>query len=160
LLLALFACGGSSDSSSSAPPPSPTPGPSDPCAAAPSDADVETAEPLAAVASRKSRPQLDPNPQWGVLNALWVHAVARDRGPKLAAATERDSADVGQIAVIQDVGDVIVSPNPFDLSGANLKFTSNGSGYDVTSISRMTMPRHSRCRLPFRSSGSRRRARL
>src|SRR5262245_60302560 len=134
LLLALLACGGNSDSSNP-PPPNPTPTPSDPCAAAPSDADAATAEPLAAVASRKSRPQLDPDPQWGVLNALWVHAAARDRGPRVAAATERDSEDVGEIAVIQDVGDVIVSANAFDLSGKNLKFTSNGSGYDVTSIS-------------------------
>jgi len=135
LLLALFACGGNSSSTPLPnPTPTPPPTPTDPCAAAPSEADAETGEHLAAVASRKSRPQLDPNPQWGVLNSLWVHAAARDRGAQVAAATERDAADVGQIAVIQDVGDVIVSANIFDLSQKNLKFTSNGSGYDVTSI--------------------------
>ena len=137
LLLSLFACGGG-DSSFTPPPstPSPPSTPVDPCSAAPAEADADAGgiEPLAVASSRKSRPQLDPNPQWGVLNSLWVHAAARDRGVQAAAATERDSADVGQIAVIQDVGDVIVSANIFDLSQKHLKFTSNGSGYDVASI--------------------------
>jgi hypothetical protein len=134
LLLALFACGGS-DSSSTPPPSTPPPTtPTDPCAAASSEADTATVEPLETAPSRKSQPQLDPDPQWGVLNSLWVHAAARDRGLQ-PAATDRESADIGEIAVIQDSGDIIVSANIFDLSQKNLKFTSNGSGYDVTSIS-------------------------
>jgi hypothetical protein len=133
LLLALFACGGSS---SSTPPPSTPPPttPTDPCAAASSEADTGTVEPLQTAPSRKSQPQLDPDPQWGVLNSLWVHAAARDRGLQ-PSATDRESVDIGEIAVIQDSGDIIVSANFFDLSQKNLKFTSNGSGYDVSSIS-------------------------
>jgi hypothetical protein len=134
LLLVLFACGGSDSSPSLPSNPSPPSTPTDPCAAASSEADADSVEGLTAAASRKRQPQLDPNPQWAVLNHLWVHAVARDRGLQ-PAATERDSADVGEIAVIQDVGDVIVSPNAFDLAQKNLKFTTNGSGYDVTGIS-------------------------
>jgi hypothetical protein len=134
LLLTLFACGGSNSSSN--PPSTPTPPttPTDPCSAAPAEADAESAEPLAAAPSRKSQPQLDPNPQWSVLNSLWLHAATRDRRASTTAATERDAADVGEIAVIQDVGDVIVSANAFDLASTNLKFTSNGTGYDVARI--------------------------
>jgi hypothetical protein len=134
LLMALFACGGNNSSSNLPSTPPPTPAPTDPCSAAPAEADAESAEPLAGVPSRKALPQLDPDPQWSVLNSLWLHAATRDRRANVTAATERDSADVGEIAVIQDVGDVIVSPNAFDLASTNLKFTSNGTGYDVARI--------------------------
>src|SRR5262245_63020702 len=135
LLLSALACGGNNNSSPDLPSnPSPPSTPTDPCAAAASEADADTVDVLTAAASRKRQPQLDPNPQWSVLNHLWVHAVARDRG-LLPTATDRDSADVGEIAVIQDVGDVIVSANAFDLAQKNLKFISNGSGYDVSGIS-------------------------
>jgi hypothetical protein len=133
LLLALFACGGNDSSFPPSPTPSPPSTPTDPCAAAPSESDAESVAVLTPASSRKSRPQLDPNPQWGVLNSLWVHAAARDRGLR-PTATERDAADVGEIAVIQDVGDVIVAPNTFDMAQKHLKFISNGSGYDVTSL--------------------------
>ena len=44
------------------------------------------------------------------------------------------AADVGDIAVIQDQGDVVLSPNTFDLRGTGLRFTRNGGGgYDVRS---------------------------
>ena len=137
-LIVLLACGGSNSSPPPSNNPSPPSTPTDPCAAAAAEADVETGDVtgdvLSPAASRKRAPQLDPDPQWGVLNHLWVHAVARDRGLQ-PAAEDRDSADVGEIAVLQDVGDIIVSANFFDLSQKHLKFTSNGSGYDVTTIS-------------------------
>ena len=56
---------------------------------------------------------------------------ARCFSPPPRAATE----DVGDVAVIQDAGDLLTPPNPFDLTGVGLRFTRNGSSYDVSRIS-------------------------
>ena len=48
--------------------------------------------------------------------------------PPPQAVTE----DVGEIAVVQDEGDLLTAPNSFDLRGVGLRFTRNGSAYDVT----------------------------
>jgi hypothetical protein len=45
--------------------------------------------------------------------------------------------DVGQIAVLEDQGDLALLRNPIDLAGAALRFTPSGSGYSVT---RLTLP--------------------
>ena len=43
--------------------------------------------------------------------------------------------DVGEIAVIQDEGDLILPPNTYDLRSLGLRFTRNGAGgYDVVRI--------------------------
>ena len=39
------------------------------------------------------------------------------------------------MAVIQDAGDLLAPPNPFDLTGVGLRFTRTGSSYDVSRIS-------------------------
>jgi hypothetical protein len=44
------------------------------------------------------------------------------------------AADVGDIAVVQDEGDVIVPPNAFDLKTTGLRFTRSGGGYEVQRI--------------------------
>jgi hypothetical protein len=72
---------------------------------------------------------------YNVLNALWHHRAASERrqiGPPSNAATAQD---IGDIAVIQDEGDLITRPNAFDLKGIGLRFAPNGQGgYDVTRI--------------------------
>ena len=43
--------------------------------------------------------------------------------------------DVGQIAVLEDQGDLALLRNPIDLAGAALRFTPSGSSYSVTRLS-------------------------
>jgi hypothetical protein len=135
LLLACVACGGSKSSSSgSTPPPTPTPTPpANPCAAlaqAETEEEAATAE-AQAYADAKRLPRVDSDPRWSVLNSLWQHAAAGRFALPLAESGTH-SQDVGNVAVIQDPGDIIVSANLFDLQNLNLKFTRNGSSYDVT----------------------------
>jgi hypothetical protein len=136
LTLALLGACGGGDSSSNPPPSNPPPtAPSDPCAAASSTAGEDApSESRATAESPKVRPRLDGDPRWSVLNSLWLHSASAARGLRTATATDRDAADVGEIAVIQDVGDVVVAASPFDLPSLNLRFTSNGTGYDIARI--------------------------
>ncbi len=134
LLLACVACGGSKSSSSgSTPPPSPTPTPpANPCAAlAQTETEEEATAEAQASADAKRLPRVDGDPRWSVLNSLWQHAAAGRFALPLAESGTH-SQDVGNVAVIQDPGDIIVSANQFDLQNLNLKFTRNGSSYDVT----------------------------
>jgi hypothetical protein len=80
---------------------------------------------------------VDRTPQGRLLDALWLHRSRADRirRPTAAEATGRDSVDVGQIAVIQDEGDLIEQPNAYDLRNLGLRYTRNAAGgYDVTRI--------------------------
>jgi hypothetical protein len=137
-ILLLFACvacgGGKSSSSGSKLPPTPTPTPpANPCAALAQEETEEeeaTAE-AQAYSDAKRLPRVDSDPRWSVLNSLWQHAAAGRFALPLAESGTH-SQDVGNVAVIQDPGDIIVSANLFDLQNLNLKFTRNGSSYDVT----------------------------
>ena len=116
-----------------APTPTPTP-PANPCAWPVAQAETEEEEPTAeaeAYADSKRLPRLDSDPRWSVLNSLWLHAAA-GRFALPLAETGTHSQDVGNVAVLQDPGDIIVSANQFDLQNLNLKFTRSGSSYDVT----------------------------
>ena len=70
----------------------------------------------------KRQPRVDSDPRWSVLNSLWLHA-ATGRFALPLAETGTHSQDVGNVAVLQDPGDIIVSANQFDLQNLNLKFT-------------------------------------
>jgi len=76
----------------------------------------------------------------GARGAVWAHReeearrATRDRGPR---ASSVGAFDVGQIAVLEDQGDLALLRNPIDLAGAALRFTPSGSGYSVT---RLTLP--------------------
>ena len=133
LALLTGACGGGSGGGS-APPPSPTPSPQNPCSTAALEADA----PAATVLNPDKIQVLDGNPRWRVLDALWLSREARLRGVGLraqGALPGRDAVDVGDIAVVQDQGDVILPPNTYDLTGLGLRFVRNGSGgYDVRRI--------------------------
>ncbi len=64
---------------------------------------------------------------------LWTHRAALLEGRVRALDLRRAAAaDVGDIAVLQDDGRLIIAPNPFDLAGQGVRFQPNGSGgYDV-----------------------------
>jgi hypothetical protein len=89
----------------------------------------------------RKRLQVDGSSRYNVLNAL---ALSKARaaglyGPSSAAGLSgpsgRNAVDIGEIAVIQDEGDLIAPPNAFDLSNAGVRFTRNGSGgYDARRI--------------------------
>jgi hypothetical protein len=83
----------------------------------------------------KKRERLDDATPFNVLNALYAHRSALERG-QIAPSPDRATAqDVGEISVIQDEGDLIARPNTFDLKGVGLRFSPNGAGgYDVTGI--------------------------
>jgi hypothetical protein len=76
--------------------------------------------------------------QQGARGAVWAHREeqarrgARDGG---ARASSVGASDVGQIAVLEDQGDLALLRNPIDLAGAALRFTPSGSSYSVTRLS-------------------------
>jgi hypothetical protein len=130
----IAACGGSKSSSSIIPTTPSTPSNRDPCATTAAETSEESVSPEAsAYAAWKSRPRLDPDPRWSVLNSLWIHRTAPAQA-EAETTPGTHAEDVGNVAVIQDTGDIITQANAFDLTSAHLKFTSNGRGYDVSHI--------------------------
>ncbi len=87
---------------------------------------------VSAAADRKRRPVIDPHVDLPQL--LWIHQAARAQGltTALDAGVPVDNEDVGEIAVLQDSGDLIVRANQFDLSEVALRFTPSGSGYELS----------------------------
>jgi hypothetical protein len=141
LLLGLLvsACGGSGSSSSPNPPPTTS---TDPCSAAALEEDQAGVPATDPDASRLLKTHVvDGSPRWRVLDALWTHRenTARrgqpedDSRPRRGSSPSRSNADVGDIAVVQDEGDLILPPNPYDLKSLGLRFTrNNAGGYNVT----------------------------
>ena len=136
--LLVSACGGSSGSPSDNPSPSP-PG-TNPCStAASAEEEEQAALPLEPDPARALKTHIpDGNSRWRVLDALWTHREAEARGgPRSLSGTESrlgraNAADVGDIAVVQDQGDIVAAANPYDLVNLGLRFTRNSSGgYDV-----------------------------
>jgi len=134
LAVTLTACGGSGGSDGDTPPPS---GES-PCSTSlEPEATGEAFDPTAIAAKiAERRERVDGSSQGRLLDALWLNR-ARAGGVR-ARATDvsgRASVDVGDVAVIQDEGDLIASPNAYDLRSLGLRFTRNSAGgYDVTRI--------------------------
>ncbi len=142
----LFACGGSSSPTPSSP--VPTPASQSPCAAASEvPGEVPELSPSAAAAlAQKTAPDLlhDGNPRWRVLEDLWRHRAAQARAGNRGPGTPRElataglpatAADIGEVAVVQDEGDLILPPNTIDLTNSGVRFTPNGSGgYDTRAI--------------------------
>jgi hypothetical protein len=135
LALALAACGGGSGGGGTTPPPAPGPSPQNPCATAAIDDDLTAHAPLQAPPPKTTA--IDGNPRWRVLDALWLNreAALRGVGRRAQGLAERAAVDIGEIAVVQDEGDVIIPPNTYDLRGLGLRFTRNAAGgYDVARI--------------------------
>ena len=144
LALLLPGCSGGGDGGS---PTAPGPGTStNPCGTALTAEQFAQAAPDEQLRSDK-RTAVDRDTRYRVFDALSLHREAaqwrdrtgRDRrqdpAPPPAQAAGRDSVDIGEIAVIQDDGELIAPPNSYDLRGLGLRFTRNGAGgYDVRRI--------------------------
>ena len=134
----LAACGGSNGNGGDNPPPNPGGGNSqNPCTSASAETGLDQpATPPSEADLRRKRGLLDPNPRWRVFDALWTHRQRVALGTERAAETTgRDPIDIGEIAVLQDEGDLIAPPNQFDLRNTGLRLSRNGSGgYDVSRI--------------------------
>jgi hypothetical protein len=131
-------CGGGDDGSRTpgrAPAPSPAPAPQNPCDTAATDTAVDDGLAASGHAARKrAGPRLDHDPRGNVYQSLWIHQAARRAGPLAAAPDAAASEDVGEVAVLQDEGDLLVQPNRFDLRNVGLRFVRSGAGYDITRI--------------------------
>lgn len=113
-------------------PPTPPPAPQNPCATV--SLEPETAA-LGAPDPRKLAPVPDEDGRWSVLDLLWRHRAALERGLIASLFPRATTEDIGDISLVQDQGDLILNPNPFDLTSAGLRFARNAAGgYDVTRI--------------------------
>ena len=66
-------------------------------------------------------------------DALWAHR-ARPAISRAAAAAGR-TYDSGEIAIVEDAGDLLIRPHPYDLSDSGLRFSPNAAGgYDVARV--------------------------
>ena len=137
LVIALVspACGGSGGSGpSTAPSPSPSARPTiaNPCTAA-LQAIAETPPFVHSSASLKEHGGLG-NDKRDPREHLWSHRAAPLEGRVTTLDVRAAAAgDVGDIAVLQDNGSLIIRPNPFTLAGQGVRFQRNGSGgYDVS----------------------------
>src|SRR5437588_1925903 len=145
--LALFpcACGGSSNNNTGSNPGSGTTTPStNPCTAA----GVSEVQAVGSVAGGAPAPDkktlIDGNPRGRVYEALWLHRQAEEH--RQAARTAGGAAqpaqtspapvadDVGEIAVLQDEGDLVLKANTFDLRNTGLRFTRSGGAYTLSKI--------------------------
>jgi hypothetical protein len=134
------ACSGGGDNPPSSPLPTPNPPTRNPCLTA----DVEGAanesdgpsvnESAAAALKRRGR-GLDGDPRGRVFDSLWQHAAASATRTLFSRPPLAATEDIGDVAMIQDAGDLLAPPNPFDLTGVGLRFTRTGSSYDVSRIS-------------------------
>jgi hypothetical protein len=138
LAVTIGACGGSGSGGGNNGGSNPPPG-QNPCTTA--SAQPDTAEVEAQIAASSTdlsfkRNVLDPNPRGRLYDALWLHQSRQGRIPRSESLTTgRNTADVGDIAVVQDEGDLIESPNNYDLRNLGLRFTRNSAGgYDVRRI--------------------------
>lgn len=135
LLATLLACGGGSGGGSDGGGgTSPPPAPQNPCASV--TLEPEFAPDEASLLRRaEKRRVIDRDPRWGVLDAIWAHRAAVLRGQSVQAGSQPATADIGDVAVLQDDGDLALTANRFDLQAAGLRLTRNASGgYDVQRI--------------------------
>jgi hypothetical protein len=129
------ACGGDGDTAPTTPPPASSPPPAttaqNPCPTSRTSLSAAIDDPARAI---KARAPIRVDPRGTLGDILWRHRAAEGRVTPLAVDAPRASADVGQIAVIQDEGDLVAPANAFDLQGAGLRFAPRGGGYDVSRI--------------------------
>jgi len=138
---AAFACG-SGNGGSNPPGNNPPSSGSNPCSSSSLTAAIAPPDERLRIEKREF---IDGDSRYNVLNALALHR-SRSLGSTGSARSaesaggqtpgrSRDNVDVGEIAVVQDEGDLIAPPNSFDLRGAGVRFTRNGSGgYDARRI--------------------------
>ena len=75
---------------------------------------------------------IDRDGAWTVLDSLWNHRSATARGLLRPLVPRPLTEDRGEIAVLQDEGDLFRAANLYDLRDVSLRFTPNpAGGYDV-----------------------------
>ena len=109
----------------------------DPCATAPAATTSESAHATEAeslTGSSKSGP-LDHDDRWSHLDSLWAHRAAVSGSRVKTASVNIRSEEIGEIAILRDLGDLLIAPNPLDLGDVGLQFTPNNEGgYDVSRV--------------------------
>ena len=144
IALACWGCGGGGGGSATPPPSStPTPPTSQNACAAALAADVDggdrvEARNVTAEADAK-RENLRGRTKGDVRDALWAHRAPRGRElveprDQVEPLTPAATADVGEIAVIEDDGTIFLTANAFDLANIGLRFRRSGAGYEVSRI--------------------------
>ena len=105
-----------------------------PCPAAPAEAAARSAVSAApSLGSDKYFGVVDDGRPWGVLDSVWNHRTARERGLLRPLAPATSSEDAGEIAVLRDEGDLFRAANIYDLRDVTLRYAANDDGgYDVT----------------------------
>jgi hypothetical protein len=85
---------------------------------------------------RQKRGLLDHDDRWSHLGSLWAHrAAVAQRRLAPPSSVPQAALDVGNIAVLQDAGDLVTRANPMDLGDVGLRLTPNPSGgYDASRI--------------------------
>jgi hypothetical protein len=143
LLITLVACGGGDDNPPSTPPPSnPPPGngqnTQNPCVAALAQAEPAREPGAGALVGDvlgKGPSGLAADKRH-VADLLWNSALSARAATRATPAPDAVSQDIGEIAVIEDDGTLLLSRNTFDVRNVGLRFERNGSGgYDVTPTS-------------------------
>jgi hypothetical protein len=145
LIALLQACSGSSGGGGGSTPPN-TPGTGtsqNPCTASTITAEFAPS-PVAEERRADKKLAIDGDPRFRVFDSLSLHREAAQwrerRGAPQPAVTAdapagtRQNIDIGEIAVVQDEGDLIAPANAYDLRGIGLRFTRNGAGYNVQRI--------------------------
>ena len=103
-------------------------------------------DPAAAAAEKKLL--VDGNPRGRAYEALALHEAAVRQRAEAARTAATDPAadptaitapapvaeDIGEIAVVQDTGDLILPANPYDVRSTGLRFTRNGASYTLSKV--------------------------
>ena len=107
-----------------------------PCPVPPSPAAFRSAfTATAPLGSDKRLGLIDDVGRWGVLDSVWNHRTAVERGLLQPLAETEAAQAEGDIAVLQDEGDLFRASNIYDLRDVTLRFAANeDGGYDVTHV--------------------------
>jgi hypothetical protein len=103
---------------------------------------ADTGEPVAvgsAIQSGVTPPDkktlIDGDPRGRVYEAIELNrAAAATRARTAAVSPSPVAEDVGEVAVLQDTGDLVLPFNTYDLKNVGLKFTRDGTSYSVSKI--------------------------
>ena len=123
--------------------------PVNPCTTALLDDPTVNAVTGAAPSTADKKTLIDGNPRGRVHEARALHEAARRRreaDARTAAVTDQGfgrtpitapapvAEDIGEIAVIQDTGDLILPANPYDLRSTGLRFSRSGGSYTLSKV--------------------------
>jgi hypothetical protein len=103
---------------------------------------ADAAEPIAVgsvaqsgIAPPDKKTIVDGDPRGRVYEAIALNrAAAATRARTSAASPAPVADDIGEIAVLQDTGDLVLPSNTYDLKNVGLRFAPSGSSYSVSKI--------------------------